>query len=135
MNSDLKSRMARYEQELLQMRSRSQAATPTAAVVDSPSRFSTLQVQVVDDKTNQPLTGAVVMVLEGERDGNDREIVFIRVTDNDGKIEPLPLEVDRDDVYEVIAAIPGYYRSTESNIAANGQPITLTLRMRALPEL
>lgn len=130
-SNDMKARMARYEQELLRLRNRSNApAAPTVPSVQTPTHAA-LRVQVVSEQ-GMPIVGALVTVMG--KHGDERRLQYVRFTDKSGGIETLTLPERSDIVYEISAAAPGFFKKTEGGLRADGGTIDRTIRLQALPE-
>ena len=118
MNNDFRSRMARYEQELLHLQQRVQAPQPPPA----PAPEKPLQLLVTDGATSLPIPSAVVTVDRITEQG--RMPLYVRFSDRYGRVEPLALPSDGR--YIVTVAAPGYRRfETETTV---DQPLTVALR-------
>lgn len=127
-STDMKTRMAKYEQELMQLRGRSNASAATAI---PPPADTTLRVQVTTEH-GTPIVGALVTVVG--QVGEERKLQYVRFTDKNGAIEPLTLPVKTDIVYEIAASAPGFYRKTDSGLKADGSIVERTITLRPLPD-
>lgn len=142
MNQDLKARMARYEQELLQMRTQSKPETPvpTIATVATPpppalsATASTIDVRVVSAENGEPIVGAVVTI--DRRIGSGKEPIAVRFSDQNGNIATLTVAAGQPNtVYDIGVAAFGYFRQDDTGIVADGTPIRREVRLAPLPEL
>jgi hypothetical protein len=136
-SNDFKSRMARYEQELLHLRQRSVTQEPPPPppppVVKPPVTESPLHVRVNSAQTGDPIAGAVVAV--DRRTPLGREPLYVRITNTQGEIEKLTLPAgDGDTQYDITVAAPGFFRQTDTGLIADGTPIERVIRLAPLPE-
>ncbi len=124
--------MKRYEQELLQMRGNSRlAAAPPTVSAPPPPRTAHLQV-TVQTADGTPLPGAMVTV--DKRTPRGRETVYVRMTDDAGQVEALPLPAgEPDTVFDILAAAGGYYREAHHGIAVIEELPAYTLILVPLP--
>ena len=127
-STDMKTRMAKYEQELMQLRGRSNApvAPATPIPTDTP-----LRVQVVTEH-GTPIAGALVTVVG--QVGEERKLQHVRFTDKNGSVEPLTLSVKTDVAYEITVSAPGFYRKTDSGLKADGSSVERVIVLQSLPE-
>lgn len=148
MNNDLKTRMARYEQELMQLRQRSPMppARPTPTPPPPPPEMpmppmpappvptppSPLRIRVADAVTGAPIPGAIVAV--DRRTAAGREPLYVRITDAQGNIPELSLPGGEETLYDIVAAAPGYFRQLDNGIVADGRPVERIIRLQPLPE-
>ena len=133
MSEDWKTRMKRYEEELLQMRGSSRLISQPPPDAKPPSRTALLRL-TVQTADGIPLQGAIVSV--DKRTPRGREALYVRLTDEYGQIEPLPLPVGAaDTVFDIGAAANGFYREHHSGIAVLGDLPPYTLSLSPLPEL
>lgn len=122
------------------MRSNSRLTTPPSAPTPVPvpppkptHRSTPLQITVLSAE-GQPLAGALVCV--DKRTPRGREAFYVRLTDEAGTVEPLPLPVgEPDTVFDIFAAVNGYYREAHHSIAVPGELPPYTLMLSPLPEL
>ncbi len=126
--TDMKARMAKYEQELLRLRNQSNASAAPSAPIPTDT---VLHVRVTTDQ-NDPIIGALVTVV-GQSD-EKRKLQYVRFTDKSGTIEPLKLPAKTDVVYEISASAPGFYRKTDSGLRAEGTAVQRTIVLQPLPE-
>ncbi len=130
-SSDMKARMAKYEQELLRLRNRSNTpAVPTVPVAPTPTH-TVLRIKVTDEQ-GMPIVGALVTVVG--KSGDERTLQCVRFTDKNGEIEALTLPMRTDITYEISAAAPGFFKKTESGLSASGGTVDRVIRLQALPE-
>lgn len=127
-STDMKTRMAKYEQELMQLRGRSNA--PVASATPPPAD-TTLRVRVTTEH-GAPIVSALVTVIG--QVGEERKLQYIRFTDKSGAIEPLSLPVKTDIVYEIAASAPGFYRKTDSGLKTDGSTVERVMVLQPLPD-
>lgn len=139
MNNEFKKRMAQYEQELLRMRAQGKPESPPAPPkppisTPTPSPSSTVDVRVVSAENGEAIAGAMVTV--DRRTGGGKEPIAVRFTDRNGNIATLTVAANQPNtVYDIAVAAFGYFRQTDTGIAADGTPIRREMRLPAIPEL
>ena len=135
MNNDLHARMAQYEQELLNLRKRSQPSPPAEPIPTPPPKpapciEATMHLSVGSAAGNAPIHNAIVTV--DRETANGRLPLYVRFTDRYGRIEPLALPCDQSARYIITAAAPGFLRSTVNGMTVDGGVVRRELWLQPL---
>ncbi len=126
-SNDMKTRMAKYEQELLRLRNR--GASPAATTSPAPTQ-TLLRVKVISEQ--RPIIGALVTITG--QSGEERTLRFVRFTDQNGEIEALTLPTDSHTVYDVTATAPGFARRSEVGPKPSEQAKDITIVLQPLDD-
>ena len=142
MKDDLRSLIAQYEQELMQLK---RTAVPTAAAVSIPTSEAAFQVRVTAANEALPIAGALVIVRSETSEGPVLERTLL--TGVSGLTEPIVLPATDPSLtlspenkfvpitYEVDISAPSYYRVRNSGIPLYGGIDTvLPVSLVPLPE-
>lgn len=152
---DWKSRMAKYEQELLEMRQASQLLQPKPENAPAKTPFfqgnisqeknsgqrpsrpqpssAPLRVRVITDADETPLAGVLVGV--DKRTPRGREPLYIRISGEDGYAETLSMPVGEvDTVYDIWIIADSFYREIKNGVICRGEPLELVFRLKPLTE-
>lgn len=145
MNSDLRTLMERYEQELLALRSQAVPLETQTGIAQQTVSTAPLQVRVTAANEAIPIADALVII--SRENGNDRTVVKTALTDRSGLTELMVLPATDPSLtlqpenniplitYEIQVAAPGYYRIRNSGIPLyGGVTTTLPISMVPLPE-
>ncbi len=152
--SDFKTMMERYEQELMQLRrqatpvttpSEAQAENPPAEEAAAEEFTTTLQVRVTAANEAVPIPNALVSVSRNTPEGPRLQQVLL--TDISGLTEPITLPATDPSLtlqpeeniplvtYEIQIAAPGYFRVLNSDVPLfSGVPTVQPVAMIPLPE-
>ena len=110
------------------------SVTPPPPAAPKPTARTAHLYMTVLSADGEPLQGAMVWV--DKRTPRGREAMYVRITNEAGTVEPLPLPVgEADTVFDIGAAANGFYRELHCGIAVLDDLPPYTLLLSPLPEL